>query len=46
VLRAGSSDPAATEDLVRRTGTEFGRIDAIIKCSGSYHRAALLEERV
>jgi len=46
VLRADLSDPAAAEDLVRRTETQFGRIDALINCAGSYHRGALLEERV
>ena len=44
ILRADASDPASAEGLVRRTEAEFGRIDALINCAGSYHRTPLLEE--
>jgi 3-oxoacyl-[acyl-carrier protein] reductase len=44
ILRADASDPAAADDLVRRAEAEFGRIDALINCAGSYHRTPLLEE--
>jgi len=44
VVRADLSDPASAEALVRRTEAEFGRIDALINCAGSYHRVPLLEE--
>jgi 3-oxoacyl-[acyl-carrier protein] reductase len=46
ILRADAADPAAAADLVRRTEAEFGRIDALINCAGSYHRAPLLEESI
>ncbi len=44
ILRADASDPASAAELVRRTEAEFGRIDALINCAGSYHRIPLLEE--
>ncbi len=44
VLRADVSDPASAEGLVRRAEAEFGRIDALINCAGSYHRIPLLQE--
>lgn len=44
ILQADVSEPASAEDLVRRTEAEFGRIDALINCAGSYHRIPLLEE--
>ena len=44
ILRADLSDPAAAEDLVKRAEAEFGRIDALINCAGSYRRVPLLEE--
>ena len=44
VLHADLSDPASAEELVRRTEADFGRIDALINCAGSYHRHPVLEE--
>jgi 3-oxoacyl-[acyl-carrier protein] reductase len=44
VCRADVSDPAAAEGLVKRAEAEYGRIDALINCAGSYHRTPLLEE--
>jgi 3-oxoacyl-[acyl-carrier protein] reductase len=44
ILRADASDPTAAQELVRRAEEEFGRIDALINCAGSYHRTPLLEE--
>jgi 3-oxoacyl-[acyl-carrier protein] reductase len=46
MVRADLSDPAAAENLVRRVEDEFGRIDALINCVGSYHRVHLLQESV
>jgi len=40
------SDPQSAETLVRNVETEWGRIDALINCAGSYHRANLLEESI
>jgi len=44
VLNADAADPAAAEELARRTIAAFGRIDALVNCAGSYHRTPLLEE--
>ena len=44
VLKADAADPAAADELVRRTIAGFGRIDALVNCAGSYHRTPLLEE--
>jgi 3-oxoacyl-[acyl-carrier protein] reductase len=44
ILHADVADPAAAEELVRRAAAEFGRIDALVNCAGSYHRTPLLEE--
>lgn len=38
------SDPEATEKLISSTEQEFGRIDALINCAGTYHRVNLMEE--
>jgi 3-oxoacyl-[acyl-carrier protein] reductase len=46
ILRADASDPAAAAALVRRVEVEFGRIDALINCAGSYHRVGVLEESI
>jgi 3-oxoacyl-[acyl-carrier protein] reductase len=45
-LRADASDPAAAEAMVRRVEDEYGRIDALVNCIGSYHRVDLLEETI
>jgi len=45
-LRADVSDPAASEQLVTRVLSGFGRIDALINCAGPYRRIPLLEESV
>jgi 3-oxoacyl-[acyl-carrier protein] reductase len=46
ILRADVSDPATAETLVRRVEQEFGRIDALINCIGSYHRIDLMQESI
>jgi 3-oxoacyl-[acyl-carrier protein] reductase len=46
VVRADVSDPAAAESLVRRVEDEYGRIDALINCVGSYHRVHLMQESI
>ncbi len=46
VVRADVSDPGAAENLVRRVEDEFGCIDALINCAGSYRRIHLLQESV
>jgi 3-oxoacyl-[acyl-carrier protein] reductase len=46
IVRADVSDPAAAENLVRRVEDEYGRIDALINCIGSYHRVSLTQESV
>lgn len=38
------SDPAQCEELVSRTTSEWGQLDALVHCAGPYHRVALLEE--
>jgi len=43
---ADVSDPTAAEELVRRVGDAWGRIDALINCAGPYHRVNLLDETV
>jgi 3-oxoacyl-[acyl-carrier protein] reductase len=46
ILRADASDPASAEGLVRRVEAEFGRLDALVNCAGSYHRVPVLEETI
>jgi 3-oxoacyl-[acyl-carrier protein] reductase len=46
ILSADASDPDAAGELVRRAEQEFGRIDALVNCAGSYHRVPLLDESV
>ncbi len=46
ILQADLSKAASAEGLVERVEAEFGRIDALINCAGSYRRAAVLEETV
>lgn len=46
ILAADAADPNSAVGLVRRVEEEFGRIDALINCAGSFHRAPLLEETV
>jgi 3-oxoacyl-[acyl-carrier protein] reductase len=46
LIRADVSDPAAAANLVRRVEEEYGRIDALINCIGSYHRTHLMQESV
>ena len=45
-VRADVSDPAAAENLVRKVEKEFGRMDALVNCIGSYHRISLMEESI
>jgi 3-oxoacyl-[acyl-carrier protein] reductase len=46
VVRADVSNPDAAQDLVRQVETEFGPIDALINCVGSYHRLPLMQESI
>ncbi len=46
IVRADVSDPAAADDLVRRVEAEYGRIDALVNCVGSYHRVHLMQESI
>jgi 3-oxoacyl-[acyl-carrier protein] reductase len=46
MIRADVSDPALAENTVRQVENEYGRIDALINCVGSYHRVPLMEESV
>lgn len=46
LMRADVSDPAAAESLVRRVKDEYGRIDALVNCIGSYHRVHLMQETI
>jgi 3-oxoacyl-[acyl-carrier protein] reductase len=46
VVRADVSNPDAAQDLVRQVETEFGPIDALINCVGSYHRVPLMQESI
>jgi 3-oxoacyl-[acyl-carrier protein] reductase len=45
-VRADVTDPAAAENLVRRVEDEYGRIDALVNCVGSYHRVHLMQESI
>jgi 3-oxoacyl-[acyl-carrier protein] reductase len=45
-VRADVSDPAAAESLIRRVEDEYGRIDALVNCVGSYHRVHLMQESI
>jgi 3-oxoacyl-[acyl-carrier protein] reductase len=40
------SVPANAEILVRQVENEYGRIDALINCIGSYHRIHLMQESI
>jgi 3-oxoacyl-[acyl-carrier protein] reductase len=44
--RADVSDHVVAETMVRRVEKEFGRIDALVNCIGSYHRIPLMEESI
>ncbi len=46
VIRADVSDPVVATNLVRRVEVEYGRIDALINCIGSYHRTPLMQESI
>ena len=46
IVRADVSDFHVAENLVRRVEDEFGRIDALINCVGSYRRVHLLRESI
>ncbi len=45
-MRADVSDPDAAAELIRRVEAEFGRIDALVNCAGTYRRVHLMEESV
>ncbi|HSW38600.1 MAG TPA: SDR family oxidoreductase [Acidobacteriota bacterium] len=44
--QADVSDPDVAARLVRLVEGEFGRIDALINCIGSYHRIPLMDESI
>ena len=46
IVRADVSNPDLAQNLVRQVESEFGRIDALINCIGSYHRVPLMEESI
>jgi 3-oxoacyl-[acyl-carrier protein] reductase len=46
VVRADVSNSDAAQDLVRQVETEFGSIDVLINCVGSYHRVPLMQESI
>ena len=46
LVRADVSLPREAEALVRQVEDEYGRIDALINCIGSYHRVHLMQESV
>jgi 3-oxoacyl-[acyl-carrier protein] reductase len=46
IARCNVSDPQDVVDLVRKVENEFGRIDALINCVGSYHRINIMQETV
>jgi len=45
-IQSDVSKPEAAENLVRQVETEYGRIDALVHCIGSYHRIPLMEESI
>jgi 3-oxoacyl-[acyl-carrier protein] reductase len=46
LIQSDVSKPEAAESLVRQAESEYGRIDALIHCYGSYHRVPLMEESI
>jgi 3-oxoacyl-[acyl-carrier protein] reductase len=44
VIESDVSAPRNAESLVRQVENEYGRIDALINCAGSYRRVHLMEE--
>lgn len=46
LVRTDVSLPEEAEALVRQVEDEYGRIDALINCIGSYHRVHLMQESV
>ena len=46
LIQSDVSVPEAAESLVRQAESEYGRIDALIHCIGSYHRIPLMEESI
>ncbi len=46
LVRADVSVPEEAEALVRQVEDEYGHIDALINCVGSYHRVHLMQESV
>ncbi len=46
LVSADVSVPENAEALVRQVEDEYGRIDALINCIGSYHRIHLMQESV
>jgi 3-oxoacyl-[acyl-carrier protein] reductase len=43
---ADVSDPMAAVDVIRQVENQFGRIDALINCIGSYRRIHLIQETI
>jgi 3-oxoacyl-[acyl-carrier protein] reductase len=46
LARADLSESGEADALVHRVESEFGRIDALINCVGSYHRVHLMQESI
>jgi 3-oxoacyl-[acyl-carrier protein] reductase len=46
LVRSDVSKPETAESLVRQAESEYGRIDALIHCIGSYRRIPLMEESI
>jgi 3-oxoacyl-[acyl-carrier protein] reductase len=46
LVRTDVSLPEEAEALVRQVEDEYGRIDALINCIGSYHRVHLMQESI
>ncbi|MGD0101017.1 MAG: SDR family oxidoreductase, partial [Acidobacteriota bacterium] len=46
LVRTDVSLPKEAEALIRQVEDEYGRVDALINCIGSYHRVHLMQESV
>jgi 3-oxoacyl-[acyl-carrier protein] reductase len=46
LVRADVAEPEQAESMVRQVEDAFGRIDALINCTGSYHRVHLMQETI
>jgi 3-oxoacyl-[acyl-carrier protein] reductase len=46
IVESDLSVPGNADSLIRQVEQEYGRIDALINCIGSYHRVSLMEESI